>query len=35
MKLEWLGEYRYIVEKIIKFGNAYATMYKKENDYAT
>ena len=34
MKLEWLGEYRYIVEKIIKFGNAYATMYKKEGDYA-
>lgn len=34
MKLEWLGEYRNITEKIIKFGNSYANMYKKENDYA-
>lgn len=34
MKLEWLGEYRFIIEKIIKFGNAYANMYKKEGDYA-
>ena len=35
MKLEWLGEYRGLTEKIIKFGNAYAKMYKIENDYAT
>ena len=34
MKLEWLGEYREFTEKLIKFGNAYANMYKKENDYA-
>ncbi|HIU03350.1 MAG TPA: winged helix-turn-helix transcriptional regulator [Candidatus Onthocola gallistercoris] len=34
MKLEWLGEYREFTEKLIKFGNAYAAMYKNENDYA-
>lgn len=34
MKLEWLGEYREIVEMMIKFGNAYASMYNNENDYA-
>lgn len=31
MKLEWLGEYREIIEKIIKFGNSYASRYQKES----
>jgi len=33
MKLEWLGEYRDLVEKMIKFGNAYANRYQKERYY--
>ena len=30
MKLEWLGEYRDFVEKMIKFANMYANSYQKE-----
>ena len=30
MKLEWMGEYRDFVEKMIKYGNAYATRCQKE-----
>lgn len=32
MKLEWLGEYRELVEKVIKFGNAYAARQQKVQD---
>jgi len=35
MKLEWLGEYRDFVEKMIKFGNAYANRYQKERYYGS
>ena len=34
MKLEWLREYRDFTEKLIKFANAYAGMYKQEKYYA-
>lgn len=34
MKLEWLREYRDFIEKLIKFANAYAGMYKQEKYYA-
>lgn len=35
MKLEWLGRYRELIEKTIKFGNAYGNIIKKEADYGT
>ena len=35
MKLEWLGEYRDFVEKMIKFGNAYASRYQKERYFGS
>ncbi|MBQ6482323.1 MAG: winged helix-turn-helix transcriptional regulator [Anaerolineaceae bacterium] len=35
MKLEWLGEYRKFVEKTIKFANAYASTYQKEQSFGT
>ena len=35
MKLEWLGDYRGFVEKAIKFGNAYASTYQKEQSFGT
>ena len=30
MKLEWMGEYREVVEKLIHYCNVYASVYKKE-----
>lgn len=33
MELQWMGEYRDYVEKMIKFGNAYANLYQKEQYY--
>ena len=30
MKLQWMGEYRDIVEKLIHYCNVYAAVYKKE-----
>jgi len=30
MQLEWMGEYREVVEKLIHYCNAYASIYKKE-----
>lgn len=35
MKLEWMGEYRDIVEQLIKYCNSYAAAYKKEKKYGT
>ena len=35
MKLEWMGEYRDFVEKMIKFGNAYAARYQKEMNFGS
>ena len=35
MKLEWLGEYRDFVEKMIKFANMYANSYQKESYYGS
>ncbi len=35
MKLEWMGEYRDIVEQLIKYCNYYAASYKKEKKYGT
>lgn len=35
MKLEWMGQHREFVEKIIKFGNSYAKAYKSEHYYNT
>lgn len=33
MELEWMGKYRNIVEKCIRYGNAYAQSYKTEQFY--
>ena len=30
MKLAWMGEYRDVVEKLIRYCNIYAAVYKKE-----
>ena len=30
MQLEWMGEYREVVEKLIHYCNVYASVYKKE-----
>ena len=35
MKLEWMGEYRDVVEQLIKYCNHYAVSYKKERKYGT
>ncbi len=35
MKLEWLGEYRLFMEKIIKYANTYARTYRKRMSYGT
>lgn len=35
MKLEWMGEYRDFVEKMIKYGNAYATRCQKEHYFGS
>lgn len=35
MSLGWMGKNRVFVEKLVKFGNAYANSYKKEYPYNT
>lgn len=35
MELAWMGQYRYFIEKLIKYGNSYAQSCKTENDYGT
>lgn len=35
MELKWMGEYRGFVEKMIKYGNAYATRCQKERYYGS
>lgn len=35
MELSWMGEHRELIEKIIKFGNAYTFCYKAQLDYNT
>ena len=35
MKLQWMGEYRPFVEKLIKYANVYASIYNKEDYYGT
>lgn len=35
MQLEWLGKYRLLVEKIIKYGNIYSRTYRKNHLYGT
>lgn len=33
MKLEWMGSYRGLLEKLIRYCNVYAAVYKEEIDY--
>ena len=33
MKLAWMGEYRELVEKLIRYCNRYAAVYKEEKDH--
>lgn len=35
MKLDWMGDHRELVEKIIKYGNAYSNTYKPQRSYGT
>lgn len=35
MKLDWMGNHRELVEKIIKYGNAYSNTYKLQRSYGT
>lgn len=35
MKLEWMGEYRDVVEKLIRYCNEYGNIYKREQYYGT
>lgn len=35
MQLEWMQSHRALVEKIIKYGNAYANTYRLQRDYMT
>lgn len=35
MQLEWLGKYRRLVEKMVKFGNSYSAAYQKEQYYGS
>lgn len=35
MKLEWMGDHRELIEKIIKYGNAYSNTYKLQRSYGT
>ena len=35
MKLEWMGEYRDVVEKLMKYCNEYGNIYKREQHYGT
>lgn len=35
MKLEWMSKHRSLVEKLIRYGNAYASVYRLQRDYET
>ncbi|QOS78053.1 winged helix-turn-helix transcriptional regulator [Paenibacillus sp. JNUCC31] len=35
MKLDWMGDHRDLIEKIIKYGNAYSNTYKLQRSYGT
>lgn len=35
MQLEWMGEYRDVVEKLIRYCNEYGSIYKRELFYGT
>ncbi len=35
MKLDWMRDNRYFVERLIKFANIYANLYSRENSYGT
>ncbi|MEC1179876.1 MarR family transcriptional regulator [Metasolibacillus meyeri] len=35
MKLEWMGNHRALIEKMIKYGNAYSNTYKRQFTYGT
>lgn len=35
MQLEWMSKHRSLVEKLIKYGNAYANTYRLQRDYGT
>ncbi len=35
MKLDWMLSHRLLVEKLIKYGNAYAAGYKRQRDFGT
>ncbi|SDC86441.1 MarR family protein [Paenibacillus sp. CF095] len=35
MKLDWMGDHRELIEKIIKYGNAYSNTYKLQRSYGT
>lgn len=35
MHLDWMGEYRDVVESLIRYCNVYASVYKKERSYGT
>jgi DNA-binding MarR family transcriptional regulator len=35
MKLDWMGDHRTLIEKIIKYGNAYSNTYKLQRSYGT
>ncbi len=35
MKLDWMGNHRALIEKIIKYGNAYSNTYKLQRSYGT
>ncbi|MFD1886278.1 MarR family winged helix-turn-helix transcriptional regulator [Paenibacillus wenxiniae] len=35
MKLDWMGNHRTLIEKIIRYGNAYSNTYKLQRSYGT
>lgn len=35
MKLDWMGNHRALIEKIIRYGNAYSNTYKLQRSYGT
>ncbi|WFA88025.1 MarR family winged helix-turn-helix transcriptional regulator [Paenibacillus amylolyticus] len=35
MKLDWMGDHRELIEKIIKYGNAYSNTYNLQRSYGT
>lgn len=35
MKLEWMKQYRDLIEKFIRYGNAYAKFYEKQYEFGT